>query len=77
MLSLMAWTLPIKDVAAAASIMFLLLFLQVNLAALYLRLSRPELDRGFRIPWFPAIPILAIISNAFLAISLFRFSVMV
>ena len=74
LMMLMAWTLPIEDVAAAASIMFLLLFLQVNLAALYLRLSRPELDRGFKIPWFPFIPILAIISNAFLAISLFRFS---
>ncbi len=71
---IIAWTLPIEDVAAAASIMFLLLFLMVNLAALYLRFQRPDLDRGFRIPWFPFIPVLAIISNAFLAVSLFSFS---
>ncbi|MFQ5921844.1 MAG: amino acid permease [Anaerolineales bacterium] len=70
----MAWTLPIKDVAAAASIMFLLLFLQVNLALLYLRRSRPELDRGFKVPFFPFLPLLAMVTNAVLAISLFRVS---
>ncbi len=71
---IMAWTLPIEDVAAAASIMFLLLFLQVNLAVLYLRRSRPELERGFRVPLFPLLPVLAILSNALLAINVFQFS---
>ena len=70
----MAWTLPIADIAAAASIMFLMLFLQVNLALLYLRRSRPELDRGFKVPFVPFIPLLAIAFSALLAISLFRFS---
>ena len=70
----MAWTLPIEDVAAAASIMFLLLFLQVNLALLFLRRSRPELDRGFKVPFFPFLPLLAIATNAVLAVGLFRFS---
>jgi amino acid transporter len=69
-----AWTLPIQDVAAVASIMFLLLFMQVNLALLYLRRSRPELDRGFKVPFFPFLPLLAIATNALLAVSLFRFS---
>jgi amino acid transporter/nucleotide-binding universal stress UspA family protein len=71
---LMAWTLPIEDIAAAASIMFLLLFLQVNLAVLFLRLQEPDLERGFRIPWFPVLPIAAILLNGFLAIQLFQFS---
>lgn len=71
---IMAWTLPIQDIASAASIMFLLLFLQVNLAVLYLRRSRPELDRGFRVPFSPLLPVLAILSNALLAINVFRFS---
>ncbi|MFQ5942118.1 MAG: amino acid permease [Anaerolineales bacterium] len=70
----MAWTLPIEDVAAAASIMFLLLFMQVNLALLFIRRSRPELDRGFRVPLFPFLPLVAIVTNALLALSLFRFS---
>ncbi len=74
LMALMAWSLPIEDVAAAADIMFLLLFTQVNLAVMYLRRQRPDLDRGFRIPWFPAIPIIAIVCNALLALNLFTFS---
>ncbi len=74
LMTLMAWTLPIEDVAASASIMFLLLFMLVNLAVLLLRLQRPELERGFRVPLFPILPVLAILSNAFLAINIFRFS---
>ncbi|MBE9478555.1 MAG: amino acid permease [Chloroflexi bacterium] len=74
LMMLMAWTLEIKHVAASASIMFLLLFMLVNLAVLFLRLQRPELERGFRVPLFPILPVLAIISNAFLAINVFRIS---
>jgi amino acid transporter/nucleotide-binding universal stress UspA family protein len=74
LMAVMAWALPIEDVASAASIMFLLLFLQVNLAALILRRERPELDRGFKIPWFPVLPILGILTNSFLALSLFQYS---
>ena len=71
---LMALALPLKDVAATASIMFLLLFVLVNLAALLLRRQRPDLDRGYKVPFFPIIPLVAIISNGFLAIQLFQFS---
>ena len=55
-------------------IMFLLLFLQVNVAIMTLRHKMPELKRGFLVPFFPVVPILAIIANAFLAIYLFTFS---
>ncbi|MGD2161808.1 MAG: amino acid permease [Anaerolineales bacterium] len=71
---LMAWTLPISDIASSASIMFLLLFLLVNVAVLYLRRQEPDLERGFRVPWFPWLPLLAILSNLFLAASVFNFS---
>ncbi len=71
---IMALSLPIEDVAAAADIMFLLLFLQVNVAVLTLRKKMPDLERGFKIPWMPAVPIIAIILNTFLAIYLFTFS---
>jgi nucleotide-binding universal stress UspA family protein len=71
---LMAWTLPISDIASSASIMFLLLFLLVNVAVLYLRRQQPEMERGFKVPWFPWLPLLAIVSNLFLAASVFNFS---
>jgi amino acid transporter len=67
---LMAALLPIEDVAAAADIMFLLLFVQVNIAVVRLRKLRPDLDRGFHIPWVPLVPILAIATMAFLAVFL-------
>jgi amino acid transporter/nucleotide-binding universal stress UspA family protein len=70
----MAWSLPIEDVASAADIMFLMLFLQVNVTVLALRRKMPDMERGFRIPWMPLIPIVAILFNALLAINLFNFS---
>jgi amino acid transporter/nucleotide-binding universal stress UspA family protein len=71
---LVAWSLPIEDVAAATSMMFLLLFLMVNVAAIVLRRKRPDIDRGFKIPLFPIPTILAIITNGYLAVQLFQFS---
>lgn len=71
---IMGWLLPIEAVAASADIMFLLLFLQVNVTVMALRRKMPKMERGFRIPWMPAIPIIAIILNGFLALHLFTFS---
>jgi nucleotide-binding universal stress UspA family protein len=71
---IMAWSLPIEAVAAAADIMFLMLFLQVNVTVMTLRRKMPTMARGFRIPWMPAIPVIAIILNALLALNLFTFS---
>ena len=70
----MAWALPLEGVAAAADIMFLLLFLQVNFALMSLRRKRPDLKRSFFVPLYPAVPILAIVANSFLAVYLFTFN---
>ncbi len=74
-IAMLLW-LPIEDVASAADIMFLLLFLQVNVAMIRLRRRMPDLDRGFTIPFFPLIPILGILGNLFIAAWLFKFSPM-
>jgi amino acid transporter/nucleotide-binding universal stress UspA family protein len=66
----MAALLPIEDVAAAADVMFLLLFVQVNVAVIRLRSKRPDLDRGFRIPFVPFVPGLAIATMLFLVVFL-------
>jgi amino acid transporter/nucleotide-binding universal stress UspA family protein len=70
----MALSLPIEDVASAADIMFLLLFLQVNLAMIRLRKKRPDLDRGFVTPLFPWLSIAAIGLLLFLALYMFNYS---
>jgi len=66
--------LPIEDVASAADIMFLLLFLLVNISSLRLRRKMSKVDRGFVMPWFPFVPIVAIVLQFFLAIYMFKFS---
>lgn len=71
---LIAWILPIEDVAASADIMFLLLFLQVNVVVMTLRHKMPDMERGFRVPGFPVVPVIAIVFNAFLAFHLFSIS---
>ncbi|MGD2295634.1 MAG: amino acid permease [Candidatus Aminicenantes bacterium] len=70
-IAFMAVVLPIEDIASATDAMFLLLFIFVNLAVINLRKNRPDLDRGFRVPLFPVIPILATFINMVLAVFLF------
>lgn len=71
---IMAVSLPIEDVASAADIMFLLLFMQVNITLIRLRKKRPDLDRGFFTPLFPYLSIVGIVLLLFLAIYMFNYS---
>lgn len=74
----MAVLFPLEDVASASSIMFFLLFMLVNVAAILIRRSiGDQLDYGFRMPSIrntPIIPIFAIIANIGLSVYLFQFS---
>ncbi|MGD2116589.1 MAG: amino acid permease [Acidobacteriota bacterium] len=71
----MAVTLPIEDVAAAADVMFLLLFLQVNVAIITIRRKYGDmLDYGFLIPFFPVLPVVAIVLMLGIAAFMFHFS---
>ena len=74
LMMVMALALPIEHVASAADIMFLLLFMMVNVALISLRKKRPDLDRGYKVPWLPFVPLAAIGSQIFLALYLFRLS---
>jgi amino acid transporter/nucleotide-binding universal stress UspA family protein len=73
-ITLMAVALPIEDVASAADIMFLLLFVQVLMVVIALRKQRPDLDRGFRMPLVPWVPIVGIALQLALAVQLFFFA---
>jgi len=70
----MSVSLHIEDVASAADIMFLLLFLQVNITLIRLRKKRPDLDRGFWTPFFPYLTILGIVLLFALAVYMFTYS---
>ena len=77
---LMSVAIPLEDVASACSLMFLLLFILVNIAVILIR-RNPQmfnhLKYGFRIPSvhnIPFVPIIAIAANSCLAIFLFQYS---
>jgi amino acid transporter/nucleotide-binding universal stress UspA family protein len=73
----MATFFPIEQAAAAGSLMFLLLFMQVNMTLLVLRRKKPEMPRPYAMPWAPLLPLAAITGNAMLALQLFTYSPLV
>lgn len=63
---------PITTVAAAADIMFLLLFLQVNVAVITLRKKYGDmLAYGYLMPFYPVVPIIGIVTKLGLALFMF------
>jgi amino acid transporter len=68
-----ALTLPIEAVGSAASLICLLTFALVNLSVIALRRKAPEINRRYRVPFYPVTPILGIVLNVFLALYQFSF----
>ena len=69
-----ALLLPIETAATAGGMMFLLMFIQVNMAVIALRRTRPEVTRGIRIPFFPIPALIAIAANAALVLYTISFN---
>ena len=70
----MALTLPLQDVAASADIMFLMLFVLVNYTLISLRRDRPEMERPFKMPFYPLLPWVGIAAGVALALTLYDLS---
>jgi amino acid transporter/nucleotide-binding universal stress UspA family protein len=68
--------LPLEVVGSGASLMFLLSFAMTNAAMILIRINEPDLERGFKAPLFPLLPILGIVFNLGLAFFLFTFQPM-
>lgn len=67
--------LPVEDVAASADIMFLLIFLLINVSVIKIRREMgDELEYGFLMPFFPVIPVVALVAQLFLSFWLFDMS---
>lgn len=70
----MAGLLPIKDVAASADIMFLLLFVLVCITVIRFRKLKPNLERPFKSPFFPVLQITGIVGGLALSLALYHLS---
>ena len=61
---------PIDKLEEMVNIGTLFAFVLVSAGVLVLRRTRPDLKRGFRTPWVPALPILAIVACLWLMLNL-------
>lgn len=69
-LSIIAGFSPIKEVAQLVNIGTLAAFMMVCLCVIVLRKTKPNLDRPFKTPWCPLIPILGVLSCGYLMLHL-------
>jgi amino acid transporter len=70
-MAVMAYSLPLTEIAIAAGVIFLLLFTQVNIAVITIRrIYGDKLNYGFKTPFFPIIPIVGIFLKLGLAVYL-------
>jgi hypothetical protein len=70
-MAVMAFSLPLDQIAVAAGVIFLLLFTQVNISVITIRkMHGNRLDYGFKTPLFPAVPIIGIFLKIGLALYL-------
>jgi APA family basic amino acid/polyamine antiporter len=66
----MAAFVPLETLADLVSIGTLFAFVLVSIAVPVLRRRRPELDRKFRVPWSPVVPILSALACLYLMANL-------
>jgi APA family basic amino acid/polyamine antiporter len=70
-MAVMAYALPLDQIAVASGVIFLLLFTQVNISVITIRrMYGDKLNYGFKMPFFPVIPIIGVFLNLSLAIYL-------
>ncbi|ROP60704.1 amino acid permease [Curtobacterium sp. ZW137] len=68
--TIVAALVPLGELADATSIGTLVAFALVNVSVIVLRRSQPGLERSYRVPFFPVVPILGTLSCALLAVFL-------
>jgi APA family basic amino acid/polyamine antiporter len=68
--ALLAAFLPLKILGEATNIGTLFAFVLVSIAVPVLRKSQPNLERPFRTPWVPLVPILSVLACLWLMINL-------
>ncbi|MDH3530798.1 MAG: amino acid permease, partial [Acidobacteriota bacterium] len=63
---LFSLALPLEDLAHFADTVLLLVLIIVNAGLIYHRKKFPDLERPFRVPFVPLLPILGIVANLYL-----------
>ena len=58
LIAILAALVPLTEIAKLVNIGTLFAFLLVNVGVIWLRRTRPDLERGFRVPFVPVFPII-------------------
>ncbi|MBV8999962.1 MAG: amino acid permease, partial [Solirubrobacterales bacterium] len=66
----LTFLLPLKTLAELVNIGTLFAFLLVSIGVIVLRRARPDLERPFRVPLMPVIPILSVLASFWLMLNL-------
>ena len=66
----LAALVPLGTLAALVNIGTLFAFILVSIGVLVLRRSRPDLERTFRTPWVPVVPVLSALASFYLMLNL-------
>ncbi|MBI2024587.1 MAG: amino acid permease [Candidatus Harrisonbacteria bacterium] len=64
--------LPIFSVASVASLLFILLFMQLNIAGIRIHYKWPDIKWYYKIPFFPVIPLVAVVIYGLLALTMLQ-----
>jgi len=68
--ALISTFVPLTDLAELVNIGTLFAFVLVAIGVLVLRRTRPDLERAFRCPGVPVVPILAVLAAVYLMLNL-------
>jgi len=65
-IALIAAFVPLSAIVELVNIGTLFAFIITNIGVIVLRRTRPDLERGFRVPWVPVVPIIGALLAAYL-----------
>ena len=58
LIAIVAALVPLEEIAKLVNIRTLFAFVLVNIGVIVLRRTKPDLDRGFRVPLVPLVPLI-------------------
>jgi APA family basic amino acid/polyamine antiporter len=70
LISVLAAFVPLTTIAELVNIGTLFAFVLVNIGVIILRRTRPDMERGFRVPFVPVFPIIGILLCVYLMVKL-------
>lgn len=72
MITIFTLILPLEDLSYFANTVLLLALILVNAALIFHRRKYPDIERPFKVPMVPLLPVLGILANIYLIIQIFQ-----